>query len=251
MAKKQSSDGLSKRQQRKEEIKKRERQQRTFMIGALSIAVLVVLGLIIIPSVQKSINPAGDFVKVTPEEYANEIGTAMGDPNAKVKIDIFEDFQCHACKVYQDQVEAQVIDQIVKTGMAYYVFHQYPFLDDDSAVKESDRAALASECAAAQDQFWNYKKILYANQTGITGQFNDARLLAFADSLGMDATAFEECINSDEYASKIDEGLKQGGEMGVKGTPSVFVNGVEVAPGQVPTFAEIMAKIQQASAENN
>ncbi len=251
MAKKQSSDGLSKRQLRKEEIKKKERQQRVFTIGALSLAALVVLALIIVPSIQKAINPAGDFTKITPIAYANANGTTMGDPNAKVKIDLFEDFQCHACKVYGDEVESQVINQIVDAGLAYYVFHQYPFLDDDSSIKESDRTALASECAAAQNQFWNFKKLLFANQTGINGQFNDERILAFAKSLNLDSTAFEQCLNSGEFAAKIDEGLKLGGEMGVKGTPSVFVNGVEVAPGKVPTFAEIMALVQKAAAESN
>jgi protein-disulfide isomerase len=244
MSKKQV-EASSKRQLRKEELRRKERQQKFITIGAIVAVVVVLLALIIIPSVQKAANPAGDFVRITPQSLSTANGTFLGDPNAKVKIDLFEDFQCSACAVYAKEIEPQVISQIVDPALAYYEFHQYPFMDDRSAEKSSDRSALASECAAEQNRFWDFKNIAFANQTGIQGQFSDVRLEAFAESLGLNMEEFNSCFQSAKYQAKIDEDLKLGSDMGVMGTPTVFVNGINVSEGNVPTFEQIMQLVQQ------
>jgi protein-disulfide isomerase len=245
MGKRQQSEAPSKRQARKEELKKKERRQRTIMLSAIGLGVLALLALIFIPSMLKSSNPAGEFVKVTPGVYKNADGTYLGDSSSKVKVDVFSDFQCSACKVYEAEVEPEVISQIVDQSLATYEYHQFPFLDDSSTDKSSDRAALASECASEQGRFWDYKKILFVNQTGIAGQFSDVRLQAFADSLELDMEQFNACLETAKYQSKIEADLALGSEKGVDGTPSVFVNGVNVSPGQIPTFAQILQLVQQ------
>jgi protein-disulfide isomerase len=243
---KKQGEALSKRQTRKEELRRKERRQRIITLSALGAAAIVILGLIIVPSINNAVNPGGNITRITPGAYPTANGTTLGDPNAKVKIDLFEDFECHACRTYTTQIEPDVVSQIVDTGSVYYVFHQYPFLDDQSTEKGSDRAALASECAAEQNRFWDYKKILFANQTGIAGQFSEERLLAFAKSLGLDMNTFEPCLKTVKYQDKVDAGIKLGDELGVKGTPAIFVNGKEVSPGQVPTLAAISLAVQQA-----
>ncbi|MCC6957916.1 MAG: thioredoxin domain-containing protein [Anaerolineales bacterium] len=249
MTKKQP-EVTSKRQLRKEELRKKERQQRIITVSAIAAVVMVLVVILIVPSVQKAANPAGDFVKITPVSLPNPDGTNLGDPNAKVKIELFEDFQCSACKNYAKEIEPLVISQIIAPGLAYYQFHHFPFLDDRSADKNSDRAALASECAAEQNRFWDYKQILFANQTGLPGQFSDIRLEAFADSLKLDMNAFKSCVKTAKYQSKIDADLQLVSERGVTGTPSVFVNGIEASPGQVPTYERIMELVQQALQAN-
>lgn len=249
MSKKQI-ESTSKRQLRKEEIRRKERQQKVITLGFISVIALVLVALIVIPSVQKAANPAGEFNQITPQAYPNENGTKLGDPNAKVSIQLFEDFQCSACEVYHKQIEPDVINRIIATGMAYYEFYQYPFMDDRSVQKDSDRAAMASECAAEQNRFWDYKSMLYNNRTGIQGQFSDIRLEAFAESLNLDLQQFNSCIQSGKYQSKIDADLSLGAELGVNGTPSLFVNGIEASPGQVPTFERIMEIVQQELQSN-
>lgn len=243
---KKASEGLSKRQLRKEELRKKERQQRIITIGAILFIALALLGAIIIPSVNRAANPAGEFTRITPQAYANENGTMLGDPNAKVKIEVFSDFTCSACKVYALEVEPQVIKQLVDTGQVNYIYYQFPFLDDRSTDKAADRASLASECAAEQNQFWNYKNLLYTNQTTAANPFSAARLEAFAKSLDLDLTQFKACMSENRYQSKLDEGLDKGAEMDVQGTPSVFVNGENVSPGMVPTFDQIFQAVQKA-----
>ena len=241
MSKKQS-ENVSKRQSRKEELRKKERQQQIIVIGAIALIAVVFVVIFITSTQNARINATGGPIqKITLKEYKNAEGTAIGDPNAKVKIDVFEDFQCVHCKDYTEDVEPQVIAQLVDTGRVYYVFHQYPFLDTPSD-PASHKAAMASECAAEQNNFWNYKSILFANYTGLEGQFSDTRLEAFAKLIKLDLDKFKTCMAESRYQAKLDEGLNLGVKMGVKGTPNIFVNGVTVVPG----FDEILQAVQKA-----
>ena len=97
-----------------------------------------------------------------------------------------------------------------------------------------------------QGRFWDYKDILFANFGSGQGGFSDKRLSAFAESLGLDVKEFDACMKEKRYQAEIDESLALGDSYGVTGTPSVFVNGVDVKPGYVPSFEEILAAVQAA-----
>jgi len=240
MAKKQKSPTpgtpLSKKQALRQARRARQRRQRMIFIGAIIGGALLVIAAVSISYLREATAPVGDFVRITPSEYPNPQGTALGDPNAPVKIDVFEDFQCHACQSYHQSVEPLVIEQLVKTGKVYYVFHHYPFLDDRAATKESDQAANASMCAAEQGRFWDYKDILFTNMTNTAGQFRDKRLIAFAESLGLDMNAFTQCFEENRYKDQIQADINLARQMLVTGTPSVYINGTQISPGYVPTF---------------
>lgn len=240
-------EGISKRQARREELRRKERQQRLTIIGVIAAVTLAIIILIVVPSIRSATAPVGEFVKITPVAYSAANKTGMGDPNAKVKIEIFEDYTCSACKVYSETIEPRVIQEIVEAGQAYYVFYQFPFLDDNSASKDADRSANAALCAADQNRFWEYKSMLFANQTGFVDQFSDKRLIAFAEHLGLDIAQFEACYNENRFQSQTNEEMALGREMGITGTPTVFVNGVDVAPGRVPTFEQILQAVQAAA----
>lgn len=174
-------------------------------------------------------------------------GLAIGDPNAPVRIDVFEDFQCPACKRFTEEVEHLVITKLVESGQVYYVFHNYAFLDRSSATQESQRAALASLCANEQGKFWEYHDTLFANWNGENqGAFRDSRLVDFAAALGLDGGAFEACMNEGRYVDDVQASFKLGNQMGVQGTPSVFVNGTIIKPGYIPSYEDIAAAVEAA-----
>jgi len=240
---------ISKRQQRKEELRKKEKQQRIIMFVGVILIAGAFIGLITIPTAKKSTSPSVDFVEVTPVSYTTANGTSIGNPKSEVVIDIFEDFQCSACKTYSEETEPRVLSEIVEAGKVYYVFHQYSFEpDSDPTLRESDNAALASECAAEQNRFWDYKNILFANQTHVDGQYSDEKLEAFAKSIKLDLEKFRTCYGERRYQNKLDEGLNLGDQMGVKGTPTLFVNGVDITPGKVPSFEIILQAVEEALA---
>ena len=102
MSKKQS-ENVSKRQSRKEELRKKERQQKMIVIGAIALIAIVFVVIFFISTQKAAINKSGGPIqKITLKEYKNANGTTLGDPNAKVKIDVFEDFQCIHCKDYTE-----------------------------------------------------------------------------------------------------------------------------------------------------
>jgi protein-disulfide isomerase len=234
---------MSKRQQMRAKRQRQARMQQLGIIGIVIVGALLVAFALIYPNF-KSI---GEIVTVEPNPRPLVDGTAMGDPNAPVQIDVFEDFQCPACRSYSEEVETSIAETYVATGKVYYVFHQYPFIDRASPNKESQQAANASMCAAEQGLFWEYHDILFANWNGEnTGAFSDSRLVAFAETLELDMERFNSCFEENRYRDEIQTDFELGTEMGVSGTPSVFVDGELITPGFVPGFEDIQRAVEEA-----
>jgi protein-disulfide isomerase len=241
---------VSKRQMLREKRKKKARQQRILVvIGTIAVVILIV-GFLVSSSAREALKPVGEYVKITPTSWPMEDGVFLGNPEALVKIDVFEDFKCIACKGYTETVEPEVIQNLVATGDAYYIFHQYPFLDDASAVKDSDRSANAAMCAAEQNRFWDYKSMLFANFNHIPNEFSNKRLMAFAEELNLDMDGFNACFNENRYQDVINEDLGLGEQWRVTGTPSVYVNGKIVRPGFVPSLEDINTAVEAALASS-
>ena len=232
-----SREKVSKRQERRERMQRQQRRQRLITVG------LIVLGaaLVVLAVVWPQLRPVGEIIPVTPADWPDADGLSLGDPNAPATIDVFEDFQCPACRNFTENTEPLIIQNLVATGKARYVFHNYPFLDDQSARKESDQAANAAMCASEQDKFWDMHSILYANWNGENlGAFTDRRLQAMAENIGLDMDAFNSCFNANKYEAEIQADLQLGQEMGVSGTPSIFLNGQQVGQGnQIPSYEQI------------
>jgi protein-disulfide isomerase len=192
----------------------------------------------------------GTVYPITPRARFKAEGVAAGDPQAKVRIDVFEDFQCPACRLYTQSLEPQIMRNEVTSGRVYYVFHNFLVIDQatwDSPKKESHQAANAAMCAADQNRFWDYHDILFNNWTGENvGNFTDARLVAYAQSLKLDMHKFNACFEANTFKSKIDADIASGTKLGVDGTPSIFVNDVQVTPGYMPTYDLILQAITAA-----
>ncbi len=244
-----SPEKISKRQERRAKMQRQQQRQRLILIG------LIVLGaaLVVFAVVWPQIRPAGEVVTVNPTDLPNPNGLSLGDPNVPVVIDVFEDFQCPACKSFTENIEPLVIQNLVATGKARYVFHNYSFLDGNGAGNggESDQAANASMCANEQGKFWEMHGTLYANWNGENlGTFSDRRLQAMAEALGLDMSAFNACFDANKYESEIQADFDLGGEMGVSGTPTVFVNGARVGdPGKVASYQQIADAVDAAAAQ--
>ncbi|MEW5871268.1 MAG: thioredoxin domain-containing protein [Chloroflexota bacterium] len=239
----------SKRQAMREERARKARRQRITVIASILGVIILVVALVLLSNQQRASTPVGAFTTITPLGYTQTDGVKIGNPEAKVVIDIYEDFKCSACQSFTQYIEPEVIKNLVDTGQAYYVFHNLPFMDDSTMIKESDLAAHAVMCAAEQNRFWDYKAMLYANLNFVAGEFNDARLKAFAESLGLNTKDFNACYEDKKYQPDIDLDVAQANSMSITGTPSVFVNGQAVAPGYVPTFEQIKEAVDKALAQ--
>lgn len=240
----------SKRQALRDKRVKEQARNRNLLIILVAAVVIVVAAIVLVPQLINASKPVGAITAITPVARPQASGTSAGNPNAKIKVDVYEDFQCPICRQYTQTVEPQLMDNEVKAGTVYYTFHNFPFIDQgnwSSVNKESHQAANAAMCAADQGRFWDFHDILFANWTGENvGDFSDKRLVAFAQSLGLDMTKFNSCFSANSFQSKIDGDLALGQSLGVTGTPTVYVNGKEVTPGQAPSYDQLKAAIAAA-----
>jgi protein-disulfide isomerase len=237
----------SKRQERREKMKKQEQRSRLITIALLVFGAALVVFAFIYPQFKS----VGEILTPAPlPNLPNPNGLSLGDPNAPATIDVFEDFQCPACQYFSQNVTPQVIQYLVETGKARLVFHNYPFIDGDGASNggESDKAANAAMCANEQDKFWDMEAIIFANWNGENqGNLSDNKLKAFAETIGLDTDAFNSCYNANKYKSDIQADFELGKQMGVSGTPSVFVNGQRAGEaGKIATFQDIAILVDAA-----
>ncbi|GAB4579134.1 MAG: DsbA family protein [Anaerolineales bacterium] len=230
------------RETRREKRQQQQRRQLTRnLIVIFGVVLLVASGLI-----YASTRPVGDVVEITPRDLPNPDGRQLGNPDAPVVMEVFEDFQCPACRSFTEDVEPALIENYIKTGQVLFIYRFYPFLDDRSTTKESDQAANASMCAAEQDRFWDYHDMLFANQAGENrNAFSNRRLQAFAETLGLDMEGFNACFEDNKYRAEINQDLALARERLVTGTPTVFING-QILPNF--SYATISGAIEAALA---
>jgi protein-disulfide isomerase len=94
---------------------------------------------------------------------------------------------------------------------------------------ESSLAAEAAECAAEQGQFFPYHDLLFQNQgPENAGYLTQERLAGFAQQLGLDKGRFTACLNSHKYRETVDQATSEALAIGVRSTPTVFINGRRV-----------------------
>ncbi|TMK38930.1 MAG: disulfide bond formation protein DsbA [Actinobacteria bacterium] len=99
-----------------------------------------------------------------------------------------------------------------------FVFRNFPITP---AHPHAEHAAQAAEAAAAQGRFWEMHDVLYENQRHL----GDQDLLAYAESLGLDAERFDKELAEHVHAGRVHEDYMSGVRSGVNGTPTFYING--------------------------
>jgi len=166
----------------------------------------------------------------------------LGDPNAQIVIVEYSDLECPFCKVFHDTLHQVMNDY---PGKVAWVFRQFPIVQ---LHPKAPNEAMASECAAelgGNDAFWKYIDRVF----GITNSNNSldpAQLPIIAQTIGLDVTAFNNCMNSGKYASVIDADVVAAGKAGAQGTPySVIItkNGKKIPINGAQPIADVEAAI--------
>lgn len=160
-----------------------------------------------------------------PRKNVEAVGPSKGPANAPITIVEFSDFECPYCsraKETVDQVLARYGDSV------RLVFRDFPLPMHANAPK----AAEAGACADEQGKFWPLHDKMFADQKALGV---DA-LKKSAVDVGLDATKFNECLDSGKYAADWKKDTEAGQAQGVTGTPAFFING-RFINGAVPMEA--------------
>jgi protein-disulfide isomerase len=165
-----------------------------------------------------------------PKKQVDAKGPSKGPEGAKVTIVEFSDFQCPFCSRAIGTVD-QVMEQYA--GKVRLVFRQFPLDFHDKAPK----AAQAALCANEQGKFWEMHDAMFKNQ----GKLDPEDLKATALGLGVDATKFNECLDSNRMKKAVDDDTEAGKKVGVNGTPAFFINGTMLSGAQpLEAFKEVI-----------
>lgn len=213
------------RQKLNQKRKRSQTRQRNIWLGIISLAAIAVVALLI----AVNSGPVGEIRDGKVLERLQVNRNSTGDPNAPIKVEEFSDFQCPYCRLFADEEESAIVEKYVNTGIVYFTYTPFSFLDGNAPDGESKLAAQAAYCAADQDKFWEYHDILFANQNGENvGDFSNKRLIAFAEKLGLEMGAFRSCLNGNTYRQQVLNDLARGRNLGVSATPTFIVNGTKV-----------------------
>jgi len=141
----------------------------------------------------------------------------------------------------------QLVENYIDTGKVRYTFKDFPLT---SIHPQAVEASLAAECAGEQDAYWEMHDKLFNEQGRWSGQANSLESYsAFAEEIGLDIAAFEQCMEEERYAENISQNFQEGVDAGVTGTPAFFINGQFVSGAQpYEVFQQI---IDGLLAENN
>lgn len=162
--------------------------------------------------------------------------TPRGNPNAAVIVTEYGDFQCPACKAAEFAVVEPLLEKY--EDRIRFDFVNFPI---QSIHPFALPAAVAAECTADQEKFWEYHDLVYTNQD----QLSTDNLRVWAESLGLDMELFNRCLRAKIKRNIVLEEYAAATEKGVRGTPTFFVNGVQVNSSSDALSAAIENALKQ------
>jgi protein-disulfide isomerase len=157
------------------------------------------------------------------KERAEEVHV-RGPANAAVTLEEFGDFQCPPCGALEGPL--QQIERDYASSLRV-IFRNFPFTIHEHA----HEAAYAAEAAGLQGRFWEMHDLLYREQT-VWAKTKDAQSLfnSYAGIIGLNLEQFKKDVGSEKVKAKVESDRKRGETLGVKNTPTIFINNQSVPP---------------------
>lgn len=143
---------------------------------------------------------------------------SIGSGSAKFAIIEFSDFQCPYCSRHDKKVFPKIQKQYIETGKFRYMARDFPLAFHSQA----PAAAKAAHCAGDQDQYWPMRHKLFAG-----GSLNSDRFTQDALALDLDMDDFNECMQTNKYAQRVQNDLAYGDKAGVDGTPRFYIGRIQ------------------------
>lgn len=214
---------------------KRRRKILTWIGVAAAMVLAVVVGLIVGSNSPDAAQDGSSDASVAagfPESTLTDDGVVMvaADATDPVRVELYVDLQCPACKEYEGRV-ADTLERLVIDGQVELLVHPIAILDRSSSTQYSSRAGAAVACAAEDGRYWQYQKLLYAEQPPEGGDgLTEERLIELGTQVGL-PSSFAECVTSDAQADWIAQSTETARQDGIASTPTVLVAGEQLTGG--------------------
>jgi protein-disulfide isomerase len=148
-----------------------------------------------------------------------------GKPDGAITIVEYADMECGYCRFRGTQMDALLE---ANPGLSYK--RHYKFFPLWFSHVWSMKAASAADCIFrfAKGQMFAFKKQVYAQQPIITVASIDELAITFAEAAGIPRADFLACYLRDESLADVRKDLDEGQRLGVKSTPTYYIDGTEI-----------------------
>lgn len=153
-----------------------------------------------------------------------------GAADGTITIVEFSDYQCPFC-ARAETIVAQALEAY--PTQARFVYKHLPL---ESIHPQAMAAAQASMAAHKQGKFWEMHELLFENQRSLQPD----KLVEYAGKIGLDVERFKADMESEETKNMVREDMRLAGTIGVRGTPTIFVNGKLLRNRSIEGFKEII-----------
>lgn len=239
------------------EQQRRARRNRLYavygsVVGVIVIAVAIAFGVqaAMAPKTPTAV-PVGAVADTTGGvSAADGMAIPLGNADAKVKLTVYEDARCSACKSYETTY-TPAYKQLIQNGTLELLIHPVTLIDANTNGTGSLHAGNAFACAQDAGHFEAYHDIIYTNQPAeSTDSFaSDATLIALAKQVqGLDTKTFENCVNSHKYFDWVKQNYADLNKItnNQPSTPTIYANGKAYTLPTASTVAAAQAAFTQS-----
>ena len=183
------------------------------------LAIPIMIGIIIGVGLTSNLEKSSEDSSILNKENLIQGSTMLGNPNAKITIVEFGDYQCTFCYKFHDETMKKINQEYIKTANVNFIYKDFPLNGEQSIL-----ASEASYCAQKQNKFWEYHDTLYNNWGGEnTGWITENVLRGFARDVGLNLDEFSQCLEISEFRQKVLDNEQFAREIGINATPSFLI----------------------------
>lgn len=202
---------------------------RTFFFIVCAIALVTLISLPILSKMEDK--KEKDKISSASEAIDYDRLPYLGDPDAKVKIAIFEDFKCTACKYWEQNNFNRLKTDYIDTGKAKLYFINFAFIGPDSTTAAHAGIALYKQ---NPDYFWKYYQLMYENQGDERQEWANKDFIINLVKTNIpeaDAAALETAMDSKAINKEFKADMKIVDALGIDSTPTLLVGNEKVKNG--------------------
>jgi len=183
------------------------------------LAIPIIIGIVIGIGLTLNLESTPNDSSILNKENLMQGSTILGNPDAKITIVEFGDYQCTFCYKFHDETMKKIDQAYIKAENVNFVYRDFPLNGPQSIL-----ASEASYCAQKQNKFWEYHDTLYNNWGGEnTGWITKNVLLGFANDIKLDLDSFSQCLENSEFKQKVLDNEQFAREIGIDATPSFLI----------------------------
>ena len=209
------------------------------LIGVLVATVVIIIAGGLLAGRQSAVPDGFTGNPVAGERLARESDPFFGPAAGAVTIVEFGDFECPSCAAL-----VPIMKQVKEENPdVKFVYRQFPLTQIHEFAQGAAEASLA---AHAQGKFWEYHDVLFANQS----QLSRDDLITHAGTVGLDVDRFTRELDEGVYRGEVLQGVTDGNIVGVRGTPSLFINNAPyVGPNSVAAIGQAVTEARGSTSD--